>query len=107
MPFQDCSGAPRCKGAVAAISSFAAEEFERIAALSQTLLELMKHPRFYGTPALAAAQLATISELAEAACVSVDEMAANAGVQRTNHRQVAMQDALAAVLGDGKNVRRT
>jgi len=70
------------RAAVQAIASFAAEEFERIAALSQTLRELMKSRRFYDSPTLAAAQLSVITELAEAASVSVDQMAANVGIER-------------------------
>lgn len=80
-------------GSVLAIASFAAEEFERISALSQTLLELMTLPRFYASPALAAAQLTTIQEAAESAMASVDSMAESVGVFRD---RTAMQAILFA-----------
>jgi hypothetical protein len=106
--FQDCSGGTGCGGgAVQAMSSFAAEEFERIAALSQTLLELMKHPRFYSSPALAAAQLSAISHLAEEASVTIDQMAAKAGFSRAAVHQDACQDALHTFLRNHPSVRHT
>lgn len=66
------------------MSRFAAEEFERVAALTQTLLELMQHPRFYSSPALVVAQLSTIAGVAEAAAATIDQMAAARGVVRVD-----------------------
>ena len=69
---------------------FAAEEFERIAALSQVLMELMNPPRFYSSPALVAAQLATIDEAAEAASATVSQLGAAAGIERDDERMDAL-----------------
>ncbi|RZJ01390.1 MAG: hypothetical protein EOP39_23595 [Rubrivivax sp.] len=81
------------RGAVQEMSRFAAVEFERISALAQTLLELMKQPRFYASPTLAAAQLTTISEIAELASVTVDQMAAGLGFERLDTEQGAIFEA--------------
>lgn len=92
MSSSECSSAT---GAAKAIATFAGDEFERIAALSETLLELMKQPRFYASPLLAAAQLATIRDAAEAASASVDQMAETIGILRERPDQQALLDALA------------
>ncbi|RZJ12173.1 MAG: hypothetical protein EOP39_04245 [Rubrivivax sp.] len=98
-PMSAAEGRPEpAAGAVLAIASFAAEEFERISALSATLLELMKHPRFFASPALAAQQLITIHEIAESALASVDSMAESAGAVRDRGPVQAILDAHVAAL---------
>ncbi|WP_457425625.1 hypothetical protein [Roseateles sp. P5_E7] len=86
--------ATQLKGAVLAMATFAAEEFERISALSQTLQVLMRSPRFYSSPALAEAQLTSIAELAEAACASVDQIAEGVGIARDRTESEARNEAL-------------
>jgi len=87
------------RAAVQSIAGFAADELERIAAMSQTLLELMKQPRFYRSPTLAAAQLSAISDLAETAMASIDQMAEAAGVVRDRSSAQAIVAAEQAAHG--------
>jgi hypothetical protein len=87
------------RGSVHAIASYAADEFQRIAALSQALHELMKSPRFYASPSLAAAQLSVIGELAEQASVHICEMASTSGFQLDTSALEAMHEARDAFAG--------
>lgn len=83
-------------GAASAMAAFAAEELERIAALGRTLQVLMSSHCFYSSPSLAAAQLSVITELAEAACVSVDQMAESVGITRDRTKANEQGAALAS-----------
>lgn len=75
------------------MACLAADEFERITALGQTLQALMKSPRFYSAPWLAAAQISAICELSERAAAGIDQIAGDVGLARDGKELQGILDA--------------